>query len=144
MKPRHFIATLDRKRIESAIHEAEQKTSGEIRVLVHRQPVTEVVAFAQKEFLRLGMQKTRERNAVLIFVAPTSQAFAVIGDQGVYEKCGQPFWDELAATLSGHFKQGDFTAGLLAGIARAGALLAEHFPPRPGDTDELPDQVIVE
>jgi uncharacterized membrane protein len=142
MKPRHFIAQLDRKRLEAAIAAAETKTSGEIRVLIHRRPVDDAVAFAQKEFLRLGMQKTRERNAVLLFVAPASQAFALIGDEGVHLKCGQAFWAEVAAVMQENFRAGDFTGALLEGIARAGQLLAAHFPPGPEGTNELPNQVV--
>ncbi len=142
MKHRHFISQLDRKVVEATIQEAERQTSGEIRVLIHHKPVEDAVAAAQAEFLRLGMQKTRERNAVLILVAPVSQKFAVIGDSAVHAKCGDAFWTELAATMTGHFKQGEFAAGLRHGITRAGALLAEHFPRRPDDTDELSNRVI--
>lgn len=142
MKPRHFIANLDRQRIEAAIAGAERQTSGEIRVLIHKQPVEDAVAFAQKEFLRLGMQKTRARNAVLLFVAPASQAFAIIGDEGVHAKCGAPFWTEVASAMQKNFRAGDHTAALLEGIGRAGALLAQHFPASPGDAHELQNQVI--
>jgi uncharacterized membrane protein len=38
------------------------------------------------------MQKTRDRNAVLIFVAPRAHKYAVVGDVGVHEKCGEEFW----------------------------------------------------
>jgi uncharacterized membrane protein len=52
--------------------------------------------------------------------------------------------------MSGHFKQGQFTEGLLHGIARAGELLAAHFPSRPirqaqgkpGDKSPSADTVI--
>ena len=97
---------------------------------------------AQKEFFRLGMQRTTLRNAVLIYVAPESQTFAVIGDEAVHAKCGDAFWSEIAAAMTDHFKAGRFTAGLEHGIARAGALLATHFPRQPGDTNELPDTVV--
>jgi uncharacterized membrane protein len=46
--------------------------------------------------------------------------------------------------MTGHFKRGEFTAGLLHGVARAGALLAEHFPRQPDDKDELPNRVVEE
>jgi uncharacterized membrane protein len=144
MKTRHFIKQIDRQLVEAAIRETEARTSGEIRVLVHHKPTEDAVALAQREFIRHGMEKTRHRNAVLILVAPVSQKFAVIGDLGVHEKCGAAFWTELAAAMAGHFKQGEFTDGLRLGIARAGALLAEHFPRRPGDANELPDGVIDE
>jgi uncharacterized membrane protein len=142
MKTDDFIQQLDHPRIESAIAAAEAKTSGEIRVVVHRRKIDDAVSFAQAEFLRLGMQKTRERNAVLLFVAPLSQAFAIIGDENVHQKCGPTFWSELAAAMQSSFRSADYTGALLQGIERAGALLAEHFPRRPDDTDELPDHVI--
>lgn len=142
MKTRHFIKQVDRQLIEAAIRDAELKTSGEIRVIIHHKPVEDAVAFAQLEFVRLGMQKTRHRNAVLILVAPVSQKFAVIGDEAVHRKCGAAFWPELAATMTGHFKQGEFAAGLRHGIERAGALLAEHFPRQPGDLNEQSNQII--
>ena len=50
------------------------------------------------------------RNGVLIFVAPRSRRFAIIGDQGVHEKCGESFWQELADAMSQFFKKGDFTS----------------------------------
>jgi len=131
MKPRHFLNQLEHDRIVSAIADAEKKTSGQIRVLVSHRKVDDPVAAAGRQFQRLGLQRTPHRNAVLIFVAPRSHRFAVIGDQAVHEKCGDAFWMELTAAMSGHFKQGNFTEGLLHGIARAGELLAAHFPHDP-------------
>jgi uncharacterized membrane protein len=142
MKKSAFIKQLDHPAIETAIGAAEAATSGEIRVLVLPGPAPDPVATAQAAFTRLGMEKTRERNGVLIFVAPESQTFAIIGDQGVHQKCGQSFWDEVAATMTGSFQRGEFTAGLLAGIERAGKLLGEHFPRLPDDVDELPNKVV--
>jgi len=142
MKKSDFIQKLDHAALEAAIVKAETRTSGEIRVVVTHGPAPDAVGAAKGAFVRLGMAKTRERNAVLFFVAPESQTFAVIGDEAVHQKCGDAFWAELAAAMTGHFKQGEFTAGLQQGIARAGSLLAEHFPPRPDDADELPNTVI--
>jgi uncharacterized membrane protein len=66
-------------------------------------------------------------------VAPRSRNFAVIGDSGVHEKCGDAFWSDLAEAMSGHFKRGEFTEGVVHGIERAGELLARTFPRLPGD-----------
>jgi uncharacterized membrane protein len=142
MKKSDFIKQLDHPALEAAIGRAESLTSGEIRVIVLAEAAPEPVAAAQAAFTRLGMEKTRDRNGVLILVAPASQTFAVVGDEAVHAKCGQPFWDELATAMTGHFQQADFTAGLLAGIARCGALLGEHFPRRADDQDELPNKVV--
>ncbi|HVU35109.1 MAG TPA: TPM domain-containing protein [Opitutaceae bacterium] len=125
----------------AAIQAAEERTSGEIRVVVARHRVNAPLAAAQKHFDRLGMRGTSERNGVLILVAPRSRNFAIIGDTGVHEKCGDAFWQEVAAAMTEFFRRDDFVGGISHGIDRAGALLAEHFPRRPGDRNELPDDV---
>ncbi len=141
MKHREFIKQLQHAKIVEAIRVAEKKTSGEIRVFVSHKTITEVVGTAQAEFNRLGMTQTKNRNAVLIFIAPNSKKFAVIGDTGVHEKCGQTFWDELAREMSGHFARAEFSTGLIFGIEKAGSLLAQHFPAQLGDKNELPDKI---
>ncbi len=142
MHHRKFVRQLAHERLHAAIQEAEQKTSGEIRVLISHRSAPDPVAAAQEAFLRLGMQQTKERNAVLLFVAPRSRTFAVIGDQAVHARCGDGSWRELAAAMTGYFKRGEFTDGLIHGVARAGELLAAHFPRAPDDRNELPDDVI--
>jgi uncharacterized membrane protein len=142
MKHREFVSKLAHERIHAAIHEAEQTTSGEFRVMVSHKPAPAPVAAAQQVFRRLGMQHTKHRNAVLIFVAPRSHTFAVIGDEAVHAKCGDAFWRELSEAMTGYFKRGDFTGGVVHGIRHAGELLAAHFPRDPDDRSELPDTVI--
>jgi uncharacterized membrane protein len=65
----------------------------------------------------------------------------VIGDEGVHQKCGDRFWSEMAEVIGEHFRVGKFNDGLRHGIAKAGALLGEHFPRRDDDSDELPNRV---
>lgn len=137
-----FVDQLDSARIEQAIAGAENRTSGELRVVIHRKRVDDPVAAARAEFAALEMHLTRERNAVLIFIAPTSKAFAIYGDEGVHARCGQSFWDDVAAAMTSHFREGRFTDGLVEAIGKAGELLAKHFPRRDDDRNELPNIVI--
>ena len=139
-----FNQQLDHGAIEGAIAQAESLTSGEIRVVVTHDPADDPLVAAQAAFERLGMTKTKNRNAILIFVAPASQTFAVIGDEAVHQKCGDDFWQQMASVMTGHFKQGAYTNGLRQGIELAGELLAQHFPRQSTDGNELPNQVIEE
>jgi len=141
MNAQDFLKQLKHDDIVAAIHNAEQKTSGEIRVFISHKNVEDAVAAAQAQFDKLGMTKTRQRNGVLIFVAPKAQKFAVIGDEGVHNKCGEAFWRGLAAEMTGYFKQSDFSQGIIHGVRKAGELLAQHFPPGKDDVNELPDKV---
>jgi uncharacterized membrane protein len=128
MHPRTFAKQLHHENIVAAIRAAERKTSGEIRILISPKHVADAVATAQKEFLRLGMDQSAGRNGVLIFVAPRSKKFAVIGDAAVHAQCGDAFWRQLAEAMSGYFRNGEFSEGIAHGVQQAGELLAEHFP----------------
>ena len=141
MEPKKFLSQLQHDDIVAAIREAEKKTSGEIRVFISRKLIDDPLPLAQAHFMKLGMAKTRDRNAVLIFVAPRSHKFAVIGDTSVHERCGDDFWRQLAAEMSGHFRNSAFTSGIIHGVKKAGELLAQHFPRRPDNKNQLPDAV---
>ena len=132
MHPKHFSRHLHHDGIVAAIHDAESKTTGQIHVSISPRRVDDAVAAAQQEFLRLGMNKSPERNGVLIFVAPRARKFAVIGDRAVHAKCGEEFWRQLADAMGGHFRKSEFTPGILHGVQKAGELLAEHFPRQRG------------
>ena len=128
MHPKHFSKHLEHDGIVAAIHDAEHKTTGQIRVIISSKHTDDAVAEAQKEFLRLGLNKSPERNSVLIFVAPRTHKFAVIGDEAVHAKCGDEFWRQLADAMAGYFRKSEFTPGIIHGLQKAGELLAEHFP----------------
>src|SRR3954454_22812107 len=120
MRTHKFLRELEHDRIVKAIKDEEAKTSGQIRVFLQRRIFEEdALQRAQKKFLQLGMEKTRERNGVLIVVAPRAQKFAVIGDEGVHEKCGEKFWANLVARMREHFLREDFTQALMEAITAA-------------------------
>jgi uncharacterized membrane protein len=142
MSPHAFLSRLDHARIERAITAAERLTSGELRVVIHHGKTHDPLAVAVEEFARLEMHLTRERNAVLLLIAPGSRTFAVFGDTGIHEKCGPDFWRELTEALAEHFRREAFTDGIVAALDRAGESLARHFPRRADDRNELSNTVI--
>ena len=135
------MARLEHDRIVRAIAAAETRTSGEIRVFIQHGELDDVVAAAGDQFQKLGMTGTRERNAVLIFVAPRAQKFAVVGDEGIHQRCGDKFWQELVEAIGAYFQREDFTSAIVQAIEVAGERLAEHFPRTPDDRNELPNRV---
>ena len=141
MKAKEFLAHVDDKQVLAAIEAAELKSSGEVRVFVSNEMIDDPMAAAQAQFNKLGMANTKNRNGVLLFFAPKTQRFAVIGDQGIHEKCGQAFWDDTRALMTERLKAGHYTDAIVAAVHKVGDLLAKHFPREPGDINELPNQV---
>ena len=143
MKPDAFVKALDDERIVAAIRAAEARSRGEIRVHVAEGPVDDARTAAQADFERLGMTATAERNGVLILIAPESQAFAVVGDQGIDRRCGAGFWAAVVEAMREDLRAGRFTEAVVTAVGRVGEALARHFPRRPDDADqnELPDAI---
>jgi uncharacterized membrane protein len=142
MRTKEFLSELEHDRIVGAIGEAESKTSGQIRVFIQRGKLNvDPLIAAQKKFHRLGMQKTRERNAVLVFVAPRAHKFAVVGDTAIHEKCGEEFWQRLVEAMRAHFQKEKFNHAIVEAIEEIGKLLATHFPKRSASSNELPDEI---
>lgn len=142
MQPKEFIHKLDEEKVVAAIAAAEKKTSGEIRVYVSSKKREDAFDAGKNRFEKLGMTKTRDRNAVLIYFAPVTRKFAILGDTGIHAKCGDNFWQSITAEMSNMLKSDDFTGAVVHAVKRVGEALAEHFPPKPDDTNELPNSII--
>jgi len=143
MNTRHFLSQLDEERIVKAIARSERRTSGEIRVFVSRRKTRQPLEDAKARFLKLGMHRTSERNAVLIYLAPRAQSFAIVGDTAVHARCGDAFWQSLTAAMSESLKREHFTEALVQAVEKCGELLAEHFPRSRHDEgpNQLPDDI---
>jgi uncharacterized membrane protein len=96
--------------------------------MVSKRSHPDALAAAEKHFKTLKMDQTPNRNAVLIFLAPKSQTFAVYGDAATHLRVGPAFWNSLRDEIAAQLKESRFTDALVHGINKAGDLLAEHFP----------------
>jgi len=147
---RHLTAD-DLAVIARSVSEAELTTSAELRV--HLEPRVPRARFgrplepldrAREIFAALGMDRTRERNGVLIYVAFRDRKLALLGDEGIHTRVGDAYWASVRDGMVEHFRQGASREAILRAVADVGAALARHFPRRPDDTDELPNTVSIE
>lgn len=127
--------------ISEAVESAERYTSGEIRICVEKTCSEPVLDRAATYFKKLGMNKTAQRNGVLIYIATQDKQFAIIGDAGINKLVPNDFWDSTKDTMLGYFKEGNMTGGIIAGIKIAGEQLQAFFPYLDGDVNELPNKI---
>lgn len=131
----------DKKRIVSAVGAAESLTNGEIRVCVVPRASKDIVAHAVHCFSKLGMDKTHERNGVLIMIAERDRKFAIIGDEGIHNKVKQVFWNDMLQILEYNFRQQFYVDGMLEVIMKIGLKLAESYPHTGDHTNELSNDI---
>jgi len=136
-----FLTTIEEQEIVAAIREAEQQTSGEIRVHIETTSKDETETRALEVFSILKMQNTELHNAVLIYVAIDDKAFAIYGDKGIDAVVSNTFWDDTKNTIQNHFKSGNYKQGLVDGVLLAGRQLKRYFPLSENDTNELSNTI---
>jgi len=141
MKASTFFSKEQQDLIRQAISEAEESTSGEIRVHIETGIKGDILDRAAWIFKKIGMHRTRERNGVLFYLALINRKFAVIGDGGINSKVPDNFWDDVKAVVEKNFINRQFADGLKEGILMTGLKLKEHFPHEKTDINELPDDI---
>jgi len=145
---RTLFAEGDLEAIAHAVREAETGTSAEIRVhlerTVPRAPGEErpdALRRARDVFVQLGMHRTADRHGVLIYMALADHRVAILGDEGIHTRVGDGYWAGLRDLMVTGLRQGAAGAALIQAVRDLGHSLAQHFPRRPDDTNELSDSV---
>jgi uncharacterized membrane protein len=141
MRIRKFFTKEDQELIVRAIAEAENETSGEIRVHLAAKCKGDVLDSAAHVFKKLKMHKTESRNGVLLYLAIKDRKFAIIGDAGIHNKIPDGSWDNIKEQMSLHFSKGELITGLKEGILMIGEHLKEYFPILPENKNELPNDI---
>lgn len=97
---------------------------------------------AAKQFLAHNIHGTTRRTGVLIFVSLAERHAEVVADAGIAAVVPQAAWDAVVADLVAEARAGRLAEGFVGAVAAVGALLAEHFPPLPGQIGELDDHLV--
>jgi uncharacterized membrane protein len=143
-KRRSFFSDEDAHLIVKAIRHAEENTSGEVRVFVEsRCSWMDAIDRAAELFSKLQMEKTAERNAVIVYVAMKDRQLAIFGDVGIHQKVGKEYWDTAVAEMLRCFNKDNYAKGIADCVIQIGNALKQHFPyNKETDKNELPDDIV--
>ncbi|MDB4971195.1 MAG: hypothetical protein JWN44_6884 [Myxococcales bacterium] len=132
----------DQEKIVDAIRAAERVTAGELKVHVEaRCAGGDAYKRAADLFGRLGLTKTKDRNAVLIYVATRDRKFSILGDTGIHEEVGAAFWAEAVQRMKVAFARGAFGEGIAGAVQSIGQRMAKKFPRKPDDVNEIDNEI---
>jgi len=141
---KEFFTDEEKQSIIDAVRNAEQRTSGEVRVFVEsRCRYVNAIDRAVEIFENLQMQKTELRNATLVYVATRDKQLAVFGDEGIHQKVGNEYWANELVKMINAFNRDNIAEGIRQCVLNIGEALATHFPfDRSTDKNELPDDIV--
>lgn len=141
-----FLTDDELLRISRKISELEKYTSGEISISIKEKRTflekkKDIKQLSEIEFQRLGIAKTKESTGILLFILPSERAFYILADKGINEKVDDKVWNSIKDEMQNYFVEGKFCKGIISAVEKIGKILAEHFPPRKENPNELSNKV---
>ena len=97
---------------------------------------------AYETFRILGLQKTRNYQAVMIFVSLYEQYIEIIADSAISAKIDNALLQSMIDAFVEKVKNEAFEEGYLQAITEVGAFLVHHFPIEKEDKNELSNGLI--
>lgn len=97
---------------------------------------------AVRAFYEKRLYRTRDENGILVFISILERKVWILGDRGVDSMIPHEAWQKHAREISAGIREGRGCEALCAVIAECGKILAEHFPKKVDDSNELPDDII--
>lgn len=136
--------------IEQAIRMSEASHGGQIRFAV--EGALDFAGLLRKQtaaeraieiFSRLRVWDTEHNNGVLIYLLLADRDVEIVADRGIHARVGVIGWEAICQQMEESFRQGQFEAGVIAGIHAVGAYLLHHYSGSLPSANELPDQPVV-
>jgi uncharacterized membrane protein len=143
-KKKDFFTEEEQQQLVDAIQKAELQTSGEVRIFVESKcRYVDALDRTKEIFFKLKMNETAERNGTLIYVAVKDKQAAVLGDEGIHQKVGQKYWEDVVNKMLMQFRNQKLADGICQGIHDLGEALKFYFPYNSStDKNELPDEIV--
>ncbi len=143
-----YLSNDDLEKIKQEISKVEQTTSGEIRLSIREtrsfwEKLYQPHELAIKDFEKLGLPNTKNRTGILIFIIFQEHYYDILADEGINNKIDEHIWGSIDNKLKEEFSKDGYRNGILHIIDNVGQILAKSFPRLTDDTDELPDEVVV-
>jgi len=144
-----YLSKAELDSISNRIAEIEKLTSGEIRICFKKNTAwaerkLSSREMAVKEFHKLGMNNTKDKTGILLYILFKDRKFEIVADKGINEKISGEKWTVITDHLISEFKEGNYKAGIVKALDEIKEILIKEFPRKDDDTNELSNDIVIE
>ncbi len=107
-----------------------------------REVDAEVREAAITAFYKNGLYKTADKNGVLVYITLLEKKVWILADEDAHKKIEKDFWDNCVQRIIEGIKQKQFINALCQTIETIGQRLANEYPYKRDDVDELKNIIV--
>lgn len=128
--------------LETKISVLEKLTSAEFKIIFCQHAWAGIQRKAEKLFKKYGLDKTRERNAVLLLIVEKDRELLIYGDEGIHQKSSTEHWPAVRDAILEGFRSDDFYTGISTGIEMVVENLKQNFPADDNNHSEVSNEIL--
>ena len=98
--------------------------------------------YANNQFINLGLQTTKSKQAIMFFVSFDEKYVQIITDSKIKEKIENKYWKKIVDEFTNDVKNKDISNGYLKAIKSCNKILIDNFPIKEDDENELSNEII--
>ena len=129
-------------KLELKIKTLETMTSAEFKIIFCKHAWLGVKHKAGQLFKKYQLDKTKDRNSVLLLVVEEDREIAIFGDVGINEKSSTEHWSVITDAILSDFKSESYYIGLSTGLDLIASNLVERFPTDESNHNEVSNAII--
>jgi uncharacterized membrane protein len=132
----------DINKLEAKISALEKLTSAEFKIIFCRHAWLGLNRKASQLFKKYKLDKSQERNTVLILIVEQHKELLIYGDIGIYQRSPTQHWPLARDAILKEFINKEYYIGLSKGIEMIATNLIEHFPADKTNRNEVSNEII--
>lgn len=129
-------------KLQAKISALEKLTSAEFKIIFCKHAWTGIQRKAEKLFNKCGLNKTHERNTVLLLIVEKDRELLIYGDEGIHRESSTEHWPAVRDAILDDFRRGDFYSGLSTGIEMVAENLMQCFPADGSKRNEVSNDIL--
>ncbi|MBN1949351.1 MAG: TPM domain-containing protein [Candidatus Cloacimonetes bacterium] len=98
---------------------------------------------ALRYFMEAGVNNTRDRSGILIFISLLERRVELLADSGINSRISPGLWQNFVDDITAGIRKNELVPALEKAVLDCGHLLAEYFPISADDVNELQDGITI-
>ena len=142
---RAVLSEEDKKLLVSLVKSTEENTSCEIKIHINDFCKGDALVKAIELIAKLGLDRTKNRTGIILYLAVKDKKFAIAGDVGIHKALPNNSWHDLKDEAISFFKDEKYMEGFVHCLQKLSMIVKATFPENKIDNvNEISDDISFE